>query len=111
MAEETKRKIQELQVLEQSLQSLLMQKQQLQIELSENSNAINEVSKASGDIYKILGQVMLKSEKNSVLKELNDKKKLGDLRLNAIEKQQGMIEEKTQKLQKEISQNIKSQKS
>ena len=67
---ETQKKIQELQSFEQSLQSILMQKQTFMLELNETENALNEISKSDEDIFKIIGQIMVKTDKSSVEKEL-----------------------------------------
>ena len=43
---QTEAQIQELQVLEQNLQNILMQKQAFQLELAEVENALKEIKKA-----------------------------------------------------------------
>ena len=100
---ETTKKIQELQILEQNLQALLMQKQAFQIELNETLNAIKEVEKSSDEIYKIVGGVMLKSEKSKISNELDEKKKIIELRISSIEKQEALIEKRSDELKKEIN--------
>ncbi|MEK6855926.1 MAG: prefoldin subunit [Nanoarchaeota archaeon] len=103
MDDNLSKKIQELQLLEQSIQNLLMQKQQIQIDLAESTNAHKEVSNTSGDVYKVLGGIMLKSEKNIVLKELDDKKRVLQLKIDALENQEDVINSKISQLRKEIS--------
>lgn len=102
MDEETHKKIHELQELEHSIQSLLMEKQNFQIELSEVSNALSEVESTSEDVYKLLSGMLIKSEKSKVLKELNDKKKTFELRISAIEKNEKTIVDRIEKLRKEV---------
>ena len=53
-------KIQQMQFMEQNLQSILMQKQAFQMEISETTSALNEVEKSKDDVYKIVGQLMIK---------------------------------------------------
>ena len=60
---ETEKNIQELQILEQNLQSIMMQKQAFQLELSEVENALEELKKSGDEVYKIVGQVMIKAKK------------------------------------------------
>ena len=60
---ETSKRIQELQILEQNLQNLLMQKQAFQVELNEANNALGEVDKTEDEVYKVLGNVMIKTDK------------------------------------------------
>ena len=53
-------------MIEQNLQSILMQKQSLQLELGEIENALKEIQTAGDDIYKITGQIMIKSSKKDI---------------------------------------------
>jgi len=102
--------IQEIQILEQTLQGILMQKQQIQIEVNEVLNALDELSKNSGDVYKIVGGIMVKSEKSKVTKDLEEKKKILRMKLASFEKQESSIEEKIHKIQQELTSTLKSQK-
>jgi len=64
LAQGTQEKIQDLQLSEQALQNILLQKQAFQLELNETDAALHEVEKAKDEVYKIVGQIMLKSEKH-----------------------------------------------
>jgi len=107
LSKDTKEKLQELQILEQNLQALLLQKQAFQAELNETDNALSEVFKTKDDIYKIVGQIMLKSKRQDVEKELKDKKGLLSLRLKSIEKQEAPFKERLEKLRAEVTKEIK----
>ena len=95
-------KIQELQILEQSLQNLLMQKQAFQMELSETQSAIEEMKNSGDEVFKIVGRIMIKSDKNKILQELENKEKLLTIRMKSFEKQELTLSEKAEKLQKEV---------
>ena len=69
-------KIEELQIIEHSLQNLSLQRQTLQVEISEIDNAISEIKKTNDEVYRVLGDIMLKSNKESLLKELSERKKV-----------------------------------
>ena len=101
-SEETQKKIAQLQSLEQNLQNFLMQKQTFQSQLVEIDNAIDEVEKSSGSVFKIIGSVMVSSKKDDVKKDLQDKKEVVSLRVSNLEKQEEKIKEKASKLQKEV---------
>ena len=107
---ETQQSIQELQVLEHNLQQLLMQKQAFQLELNETLNALNEVKKADDEIYKIVGQVMIKAGKDSVIEELEEKKKLLELRNESLTKQEKLLESKATELKNETHKALSSKK-
>jgi prefoldin beta subunit len=95
-------KIQQMQFLEQNLNAILMQKQAFQMELSETEDTLKEVGKNSEDVYKIVGQLMIKAEREEVKKELESKKKIVETRIKALESQEKTLKEQTEKLRKEI---------
>jgi len=100
--ENKERKIQEIQILEQSLQNLLLQKQAFNMEISETTAAKKEIEKAGDDVFKIIGQLMIKSDKSKVKEELSNKERLLDLRIKSLEKQELSFLEKIDSLRKEI---------
>ena len=69
-------KMQELQLLEQSLQNTLMQKQAFQMELSETQAALGELKNSGDEVFKIIGQLMIKSEKSKITYDLENKEKI-----------------------------------
>ncbi len=95
------RQIQEIQILEQNLHNLLLQKQAFQMEISETQAAKKEI-KNSEDVFKVIGQLMIKTEKEKVEEELLNKEKLLNLRIKSIEKQETSLAEKLDSLRKEV---------
>lgn len=104
---ETAEKIQELQLLEQGLQNLMLQKQAFQLEMSETLNALDELSKTKEEVYKIIGSVMVKAKKPELEKDLKHKKELIDLRVKSIEKQEETLKEKLLKTRSEVMRDLK----
>jgi len=102
------KKIQELQMLEQSLQSILMQKQTVQIEMNENNNALEELGKSGDEVYKMIGGIMLRSDKPTLEKELEEKIKITDLRVSSIEKQEKLLSGKIDTLREEINKEVEA---
>lgn len=105
--EDMQNKIQEIHLLEQSLQSLLMQKQAFQLELNETENAFSEIQDTKEDIFKVIGSIMIKSDKEKVTRDLGQKKELLSLRLKSIEKQESELAKQLEELRKEIMSNLK----
>ena len=105
--EKTQQKIQEIQILEQNLQNLLLQKQAFQMELNETESALSEISKSKDDIFKLISNIMIKTDKEQTQKELKQKKELLSLRLRSIEKQETNLSEQVEKLRKEIMKEIR----
>jgi len=102
MKKEIEEKIQQLQIMEQNLQEFFMQKQNFQTQLMEINNALAELKKTKEDCYKLVGNVMFKEKKENLIKELDNKKEVLNLRIKNIEKQEKKIKEKAPELQKEV---------
>ncbi|GIU68571.1 MAG: hypothetical protein KatS3mg001_421 [Candidatus Pacearchaeota archaeon] len=98
-------KINEMQIIEQNLQNLLLQKQAFQVELSETESAKKEIEKTEGEVFKVVSNIMIKADKNEILEELSNKEKLLNLRIKSIEKQEEALKTKLESLQKEVLEN------
>ena len=101
MREEIQQKMQDMQIYEQNLQSILMQKQNIQVQLSEIDAALNEL-KLAKESYKIIGGIMVLSKKEDLVESLTQNKKMLELRLTKVEKQEIELQEKIKKLQSEL---------
>jgi len=104
--QETQESISKLQMIEQNVQSLLMQKQQFQAQMFEIDSALKELEKTN-ESYKIVGNVMIKTEKAPLQEELGKKKEILDLRLKNIDKQEKQLKDKAETLQKEVMSKMK----
>ena len=98
---ETEAKIQQLQMMEQSLTTLTAQKQQFQLQLAEIESALNEI-KDKDEGFKIVGNIMIKKSKEEIEKDLKSKKEIADVRIKSLDSQEAKIREKVQSLQKEV---------
>ena len=107
MNKEAEGKIQQLQLLEQNLQNISMQKQSFQMQLMENDNALEELDKVKKDAYKIIGTIMVSSDKEELKKELKEQKEILDLRLKNLDKQENNFKDKAEEIQKEVMKGIK----
>jgi len=72
------------------------------MELSETQSALKEIEHSSDEIYKIVGQLMLKSDKKKISSELSEKSRLLELRLRAIEKQEESMMQKLETLRDSV---------
>ena len=103
---DTQEKVKELQFLEQNLNNLLMQKQAFQIELTETENAMTEMTKAKDDVYKLMGNILIKSDKTKIEEELQKRKDIVSLRMNSIESQESQLTRQAEALKKEVMKRI-----
>jgi len=106
MNKETEEKIGKMQLLEQNMQNMMMQKQQFQSQLIEVTSAMEELDKTD-KAYKIIGNIMVLSKKESLKTDLEQKKEMVDLRIKAIEKQEADLKDKAKDIQKEVLNEMK----
>lgn len=106
---ETQTKIAQLQLLQQNLQTLLIQKQQFQLQMNEMDSALSELTEAKR-AYKIIGNIMLLSTRESIEKDLKEKKDMVELRLKNIEAQEERFRKKAEELQQEVVKELKKEK-
>lgn len=103
----TENKIAELQMIEQTAQNILMQKQTLQSQILEIDNALKELKITKEKPYKIIGTVMISTDKKELEKDLNEKKQTFLLRIKKLEKQDEQLRKNSEELQKELLKNLK----
>ena len=106
LSKEAQESIQRLQMMEQNMQALNVQKQQLQAQLFEIEGALKEIT-GSPSVYKIVGGIMIGTEKDALQKELQGKKELLELRVQTLEKQEKQLKEKAKKMQEEVLASVK----
>jgi len=106
MDQDTQGKIQELQGMEQNLHSLVMQKQAFQMELTETGNALTEISKSEDDVFKLVGNIMIKADKKTTTEDLTKKKDLLALRLKSIDSEEKSLTETAESLKAEVMAKI-----
>jgi prefoldin beta subunit len=102
VSQETTRKIHELQILEQNLQNVLLQKQAFMLELNETNLALEELKNAEKEVYKIVGQVMFKTSKEDTEKDLKSKKEILELKSKNLEKQESVFKDRLIKLRDDL---------
>jgi prefoldin beta subunit len=97
-----------LQQLQQTLQSVLVQKQQVEIELTEIEQALSELQKMSDDavIYKAIGSLLVKSEKAKTVADLNERKELFNTRATVLGKQEERLRSQIKDLQTKLQQDL-----
>jgi prefoldin beta subunit len=95
-------KIQEMQILEQKLQNTILQKQAFQMELAETDAALSELERSGDEVFKVIGQLMIKSEKSKIKEELLNKQKIIQIRTSALEKQEVSFTNQLEKLREEM---------
>ena len=95
--------------LQQSIQSILIQKQQMEMEMAEVNRASAELSKTGDDVvlYKSAGTLMVRARKVDMVKELEERKDLANTRKTVLGKQEARLRESAKELQLKINEGIK----
>jgi prefoldin beta subunit len=106
MEKQVEEQMGKLQLLEQNLQQFLQQRQQFQAQLMEVDSALEEIENTK-QAYKIVGNVMIASEKPALKKELGQKKEMLGLRITSLEKQEEKIREKVESMRKDVMKKMK----
>src|SRR5208283_4202558 len=79
--------------LQQNLQAILASKQQIDAESSEVDRAIVELKKATETdaVYKSAGNILIKSKKEDLMKDLEERKELSSTRATVLGKQEQRV--------------------
>ena len=93
--------LEELQLIEQQLSSVVGQRQQYNKQVLEIDNAISELANKE-EAYYIVGSVMVKKDAKTLLSDLNEKKELCTLRVESLDQQEKSLREKATQLQQEV---------
>ncbi|KYH41526.1 MAG: prefoldin, beta-like subunit (pfdB, PFDN6) [Candidatus Bathyarchaeota archaeon B26-2] len=98
-----------LQQLQQTLQSILVQKQQLELELLEIDRALSELEKVTDDavIYKSVGSLLVRSERNKVTDDLKERKELANMRVSVLGRQEERLRSQIKELQEKLQRDLR----
>jgi len=84
-----------------------MQKNAFSMESNETDFIIKEVEKTKNEISRIIGnQVVIKTTKDEILKEMKKKKELIEARMKTINEQEKKFSERIEKIRDEIMKKI-----
>jgi len=99
----------QFQQVQQQAQVLTTQRQQLELLIRETEKALEELGKLSDDagVYKMVGGIMVRSDKATMLKELSEQKETLDLRIKALQKQEERSIQRLQEMREKISRELK----
>lgn len=102
-------KIAQLQLLQQNLQNILMQKQQFQNQVIELDSALTEL-KTTEKAYKIVGKIMLAAPKDQLIKELEQQKEVVEIRIKTLTQQEERLQHNFEELQQEVVKEMQQEK-
>ena len=101
--------IMKLQQSQQNLQSIMTQKQHLEVEKAETEKSLEELKKIADDdtVYKQAGTVLIKSKKEELIAELEERVELTKTRATVLEKQETRLKESLKEQEAKITEQMK----
>ena len=101
--------IMKLQQSQQSLQSIMTQKQHLEIEKTETEKALEELKKVAENdaVFKHAGTVLIKSTKQELIDELEEKQEMAKTRATVLEKQEIRVKDTLKEQETKITEMMK----
>ena len=99
-----------LQQSQQNLQSIMTQRQHLEMEKAETEKALEELKKVADtdSVFKQAGTVLIKSDKKTLVDELEEKVELSKTRSTVLEKQEVRVKETLKEQESKITEMMKS---
>jgi len=102
--------IMKLQQSQQNLQSIMTQRQHLEMEKAETEKALEELKKIADNdsVFKQAGTVLIKSDKKTLVDELEEKVELSKTRSTVLEKQEIRVKDSLKEQEAKITEMMKS---
>jgi len=94
-------------LLQQQLRNILIQKEALKLQIAEIDAALNELSRCEEEnVYKLVGNVMIKKRKEEVEKELDEVKEDSQIRINSLESVEKDLIEKIKRIEEKLKSKV-----
>lgn len=100
--DKNKEKLEQILTINEALRNIIFQKQLLQEELSEINTSLKEIKNSKGKVFKIIGQIMIESNKEDIQKDLLERKKITELRIKTFENQENILNTQLESLRSYI---------
>lgn len=100
--------IAQLQQVQQQVQALTMQKSQIEAMQKESKMALDELGRLADDavIYRNVGELVIKTNKEESISKLKDREETLSLRLQSITRQEERLTTRFKQLQEQIQQAL-----
>jgi prefoldin beta subunit len=105
---QVKNQLAQMQQIQQQAQAIITQKNQVEISLKETELALEELEKLDNDavIYRAIGDLLIKTEREKTKEFLKEKKDMLDLRVQTLARQEERAQKRFQQLQEQLKQAI-----
>ena len=98
-----------MQQTQQNLQSIMTQREHLEIEKTETEHALEELKKAddADAVFKHAGTILIKSTKQEMIDELEEKHEMAKTRATVLSKQEERVKKTLQEQEAKITELMK----
>ena len=105
---QVKNQLAQMQQIQQQAQAIITQKNQVEITLKETELALEELEKLDTDavVYRAIGDLLIKTEREKTKEFLKEKKDTLDLRVQTLARQEERAQKRFQQLQEQLKQAI-----
>ena len=105
---ELQNRIMHLQQLQNQLNMIRLQKQSVELELREVERVLRELQNipANEILHKSLGHILVKTTKEKIEKELNERKEILELRLETLKRQEKHIETQFNDIRRKVTEEL-----
>ncbi|MDH5443337.1 MAG: prefoldin subunit beta [Hadesarchaea archaeon] len=99
----------QFQQAQQQAQALMSQKQQLELIMRETERALEELDKLQegAAVYKSVGTILVKSEREELKKSLSEHKETLDLRIKTLERQEERVVQRLREMREKLEGALK----
>lgn len=103
-----KNQLAQLQQIQQQAQAIAVQKNQVEITLKETDLALEELEKVDADavVYRAIGDLLIRTERDKTKESLKEKKDTLDLRMQTLARQEERAQKRFTQLQEQLKQAI-----
>jgi len=100
-----------LQQIDQQVKVLTSQRTQLELQLRETENALKELESVeeSVSVYKSIGMLLIKSNRNNLKEELTDKKETLDMRIKTLQRQEERSTKQRDEMREKLARQIQGE--
>ena len=89
--------------LQQQLRNVLIQKEAFKIQIAEIESALEELKKSKEEnVYKIVGNIMVRKRKDEIEKELNEIKDDSEVKIRSLENIEKSLIEKIKNIEEKL---------
>lgn len=101
---EAQEKVEELQGLQETAQTVAVQKQETESSLTDARNALEELGNIDDDttMYRQVGELFVETDYDEAEDDLDDKVNSLEIRLETLEKQEERVQQQFEQLQEEL---------